>query len=73
MAQYIPDACKPNTVTRSFLLSLLFNVRRDKYLKLYNSYKQAKLEQSTTSGKIYQVEISSEQAAEINKFITTST
>ena len=42
LSKYIPDQCNSSTVTRSFLLSLLFNIRRDKYLELYNKYKQKK-------------------------------
>jgi len=42
LAQYLPDRINPSTVTRSFLLALLFNVRKEKYLNLYGLYKQKK-------------------------------
>ena len=68
LKEYIPDGCNPSTVTRSFLLSLLFNVKRNKYLSLYNKYKKIKIEQST-SGKIYEINAQSEFADEINNYI----
>lgn len=71
LSRYIPDKCNPATVTRSFLLSLLFNIRRQKYLNLYNSYKKQKLEQSTTSGKIYEIDINNSFANEINNYVTS--
>lgn len=72
LKNYIPDGCNPSTVTRSFLLSLLFNVKREKYLFLYNTYKHKKIEQSTTSGKIYEINANSSFASELNKYISTT-
>lgn len=71
LGKYIPNNCNPNTVTRSFLLSLLFNISRNKYLDLYNSYKKKKIEQSTNSGKIYEIDVNSSFANELNNYITT--
>jgi len=51
------------------MLSLLFNVRRNKYLDLYEKYKNAKLEQST-SGKIYHIDINDEFAKRLNNYTT---
>ena len=70
LKDYIPDRYNPSTVIREFLLSLLFNVKRDKYLTLYNTYKRKKIEQSTTSGKIYEIDANSSFASELNKYIT---
>lgn len=39
LAKYLPDKISPTTKSRSFLLALLFNVLRDKYLSLYTTYK----------------------------------
>lgn len=72
LQKYVPTPCNPSTVTRSFLLSLLFNVKRNKYLELYNKYKQKKIENSTSSGKIYEVIVGSSFAAELNNYIPTS-
>ena len=69
---YIPDNCNPATVTREFLLSLLFNIKREKYLLLYNKYKRKKIEQSMTTGKIYEIDAQSSFAEQLNKFISTS-
>lgn len=55
-----------------FILSLLFNVRRGKYLALYETYKKAKLQQSTTNGKIYEININDEYAKELNDFINVN-
>jgi len=55
LAKYLPNQINPSTVTREFLLALLFNVRREKYLDLYKSYKEQKKQNSTTKGKIYQI------------------
>lgn len=72
LIKYIPNNCNPSTITREFLLSLLFNIRREKYLSLYNAYKQKKIEQSTTYGKVYEIGIKSSFANELNNYITTS-
>lgn len=72
LSKYIPNNCNPTTITRSFILSLLFNVRRDKYLALYETYKKAKLQQSTTNGKIYEININDEYAKELNDFINVN-
>lgn len=72
LKHYIPDGFNPSTVTRKFLLSLLFNVKRDKYLALYNTYKRKKIELSTTSGKIYEIDANSSFTSELNKHITVS-
>ena len=69
LQEYIPDNCNPSTVTRSFLLSLLFNVKRNKYLNLYDKYKKIKVEQSTT-GKMYEINANSEFANELNNYIS---
>ena len=72
LKDYIPDECNPTTVTREFLLSLLFNIKREKYLALYNAYKRKKIEQSTTSGKIYEIDANSSFASQLNRYITAS-
>ena len=38
LCKYLPDKVNKSTITREFLLSLLFNVRKDKYLHLYTMY-----------------------------------
>ena len=72
LKDYIQDECNPSTVTREFLLSLLFNIKKEKYLTLYNAYKSKKIEQSTTAGKIYEIDANSSFASQLNRYITTS-
>jgi hypothetical protein len=72
LQKYVPTPCNPSTVTRSFLLSLMFNVKRNKYLELYNKYKQKEIDNSTNCGKIYEVIVGSSFANELNNYISTS-
>ena len=51
LAKYLQDKISPNTVTRSFLLALLFNIRKEKYLNLYGFYEQKRKEASTIGDK----------------------
>ena len=53
LAECLPDHINPSTVTRSFLLSLLFHVKKEKYVSLYNSYKNRMKQSSTKGGKLY--------------------
>ena len=53
------------------LLSLLLNIKRNKYLELYNKYKQKKFETSTNSGKVYEVIVGNSFANELNNYIST--
>ena len=42
LKDYIPDNYHPSTVTRSFLLPLLINIKRNKYLAIYKKCKNIK-------------------------------
>ncbi len=55
-------------MTRDFLLALLFNVKREKYAKLYNIYKNQTANNAIGNGKIYQVEVKNIFAENINNF-----
>ena len=57
LAEYLPDHASSGTITRSFLLALLYNVKREKYMKLYESYKQHKKQISIGNKKIYHINI----------------
>ena len=73
LLQYLPDVLNRATVTRDFLLALLFNIKREKYYYLYNIYKQQqqqKTNQSVCNGKIYEVDIINNYAARIINFIS---
>ena len=66
LIKYIPNDCRPSTVTREFLLSLLFNIRRDKYLSMYEKYKKAKI----NSGKVFEINKDNSFVQELNNYIT---
>ena len=70
LLQYLPDVLNRATVTRDFLLALLFNIKREKYYYLYNIYKKQKANQSVCNGKIYEVDIKNDYAARISNFIS---
>ena len=42
------------------MLSILANVKREKYAKLYTQYKQIKVQRSTVGNKIYKAQITNE-------------
>lgn len=72
LLQYLPDKVNKSTVSRSFLLALLFNIRKEKYLKLYNIYKEQKANRAFGNGKVYNIEIRNDFANTISKFTNTS-
>ena len=72
LLKYLPDQLNKSTVTREFLLALLFNVRNDKYLNLYNTYKQEKSNRQFCNGKVYKVSITNKFANEISEYSTTT-
>ena len=69
LAEYLPDHISPSTVTRSFLLSLLFSVKKEKYIALYNSYKSRMKQSSTTGGKLYSVPVSESFFGHIKNYV----
>ena len=64
----MPDHINSSTVTRSFLLSLLYNIRREKYINLYNIYKQHKKQISTGNKKIYYINIHNSFAGQLQNY-----
>lgn len=69
LAEYLPDHINPSTVTRPFLLSLLFHVKKEKYIALYNSYKNRMKQSSTTGGKLYNVPVTESYFAHIQNYV----
>ena len=51
--RYIPDNPKSATIPREFLLSILANIKREKYAALYSRYKQIKEERAIGWKKIW--------------------
>lgn len=72
LSQYLPDSVNRSTITRSFLLSLLYNIRKDKYLYLYNIYKKQKANKSYFNGKVYEINITPDYAKNIQQYSPTS-
>jgi len=69
---YLPDSVNRSTITREFLLALLFNVKREKYYYLYNLYKKEKMNQTLNHGKLYEVNVKTDYAKSISEFISTT-
>ena len=70
LCKYLPDKVNKFTITRCFLLSLLFNVHKEKYLSLYNLYKKEKASQSFFCGKVYEIDVTDDFEKNINEFTT---
>lgn len=49
----MPDNVRLTSLTHEFLLSVLFYGNRDKYLDLYEEYKDIEIQKSTTGNKKY--------------------
>ena len=60
LLRYIPNNPNLRAIPRDFLLSVLANIRREKYAQLYSKYKEMKTERSTGSNKIYKAIITNE-------------
>ncbi len=72
LLEYLPDKLNKSTITREFLLALLFNVKKEKYLYLYNLYKTQKINKTYFHGKNYEVNIKKDFVNNLGNFITTS-
>ena len=68
LLRYLPNDCKLQTIPREFLLSILANIRREKYANLYSKYKQIKTQRSTTGKKVYAAQITNEFMAGLQNF-----
>lgn len=68
LLKYLPDNPKLATIPREFLLSILANVKREKYAKLYTQYKQIKVQRSTVGNKIYKAQITNEFSNGLKNF-----
>lgn len=60
LLQYLPSNPKLQTIPREFLLSVLANIKREKYAQLYSKYKEIKSQRSTIGNKIYRAQITNQ-------------
>ena len=51
LLSYIPDNVPLTSINREFLLSVLFNGYRNKYLDLYDQYKEIQIQKSTSGNR----------------------
>ena len=51
LLKYLPDNPKLDAIPREYLLSILANVKREEYAKLYSAYKEIKSQRSTIGKK----------------------
>ena len=72
MQQYLPDTLNKATVTRSFLLAFFFNIKKVKYLYLYNIYKIHLANRVYYNGKVYEIKITNDYTKNIDQFINTT-
>ena len=57
---YLPDNIQLTSITREFLLSILFYGARNKYLELYEEYKNIQIQKSTTGNKRFKAVVTNE-------------
>ena len=60
MLSYLPDNMPLTNISRQFLLSVLFYGNRDKYLELYEEYKNIQVQKSTSSNRKFTAIITDE-------------
>ena len=60
LLQYIPTDANIRAIPRDFLLTILANIRREKYAQLYSKYKEIKAEKTTGGNKIYKAQITNQ-------------
>ena len=57
---YLPDNIQLTSITRIFLLSVLFYGDCNKYLELYEEYKNIQVQKSTTGNKRFKAIVTNE-------------
>ena len=65
---YLPDNADIRCISREFLLSVLFFGNRQKYLKLYEDYKDIQLQKTTTGSKKFYANITQEMFNHLRNF-----
>ena len=65
---FIPDDPDVKSISREFLLSVLFYASRDKYLSLYEKYKDLEMQRSTTGNRKFIAKISEEMLTNLRNY-----
>lgn len=68
LLSYLPDNPDVKSISRELLLSILFFANRDKYLSLYEEYKDLQIQRTTTGNKKYIAKITEEMLAHLRNF-----
>lgn len=68
LLRYIPTDANLKAIPRDFLLSILANIRREKYAQLYSKYKEIKAQRATGGTKIYKAQITNQFLAGLQNF-----
>ena len=68
LLRYIQNNPNLRVIPRDFLLSVLANIRREKYAQLYSKYNEMKIERFTGSNKIYKAQITNEFLTGLKNF-----
>ena len=68
LLSYLPDDPDVRYLSREFLLSVLFFGAREKYLSLYEKYKDIQFQKSTTGNQKFMAKISDEMMEHLKNF-----
>ena len=65
---YLPDSPDIKSLSRELLLSILFYADREKYLNLYEQYKNLQIQRSTTGNRKFVAQITMEMMNHLENF-----
>ena len=65
---YLPDNPDMKSITRELLLSILFYGSRNKYLSLYEEYKELQIQRTTTGNTKYYAKVTEEMLSHLQNF-----
>ena len=68
LLSYLPDNPDMKSISRELLLSILFFANREKYLALYEIYKDLQIQRTTTGNKKYIAKITEEMLVHLRNF-----
>ena len=68
LLSYLPDNPDVKSISRELLLDILFFANRDKYLSLYEEYKDLQIQRTTTGNKKYIANLTEEMLAHLRNF-----